>query len=105
MELADSGCYLAIGPWHFLELQDSTELGLGAGILFSKNFKLSGDMRWKDSNLFSDSHDLNYLYRFSSLVKRYFPSTAIPTGGILENIFCLSEMKFNLGSYIRCWPI
>lgn len=37
MELKDSGCYLAIASWHFLELQDSTELGLGgAGIPFLK---------------------------------------------------------------------
>ena len=36
MELKDSGCYLTVASWHFLELQDSTALDSGAGIPFLK---------------------------------------------------------------------
>lgn len=35
MELKDHGGYLTIASWHFLELQDSTELGLRQEFPFS----------------------------------------------------------------------
>ena len=35
MELKDHGCYLTVASWHFLELQDSAELGLRQEFPFS----------------------------------------------------------------------
>lgn len=59
MELKDGGCYLTFASWHFLELQDSTALGLGSRNSLSQRtlHKVEGTVA-----SFSDSHDLNYLF-------------------------------------------
>ena len=55
----NGGCYLTFASWHFLELQDSTALGLGSRNSLSQRtlHKVEGTVA-----SFSDSHDLNYLF-------------------------------------------
>ena len=64
MELKDRGCYFTIASWHFLELQDSTALGLRGRNSLSQ--RTLSPLWWHEmegtATSFSDSHDLNYLF-------------------------------------------
>lgn len=70
MELKDSGCYLTVASWHFLELRDSTALGLGGRNSLSQ--RTLSSLWWHEvegtATSFSDSHDLSYLFSTNFLL-------------------------------------
>lgn len=91
MELKDSGCYLTVASWHFLELRDSTALGLGGRNSLSQ--RTLSSLWWHEVEGQQPlSLIVMTLIIFSLLIfffgKEAFSfSTTIPTGGILEKYF------------------